>query len=133
MMARPIAVILVSLGLLGASVSADAQAPVYVLDLKGAIGVGSGDYLERGLEQAHTAGAGLVVLRMDTPGGLVTSTRKVIQAILSSPVPVAVFVTPSGAQAASAGTYLLYASHVAAMAPGTNVGAATPVQIGGLP
>jgi membrane-bound serine protease (ClpP class) len=132
-MARPIAGTLVSLGIFCAAVAARAEAPVYVLDLKGAVGVGSGDYIERGLGQARTAGGGLVVLRMDTPGGLVSSTRKIIQAILASPIPVATFVAPSGAQAASAGTYILYASHVAAMAPGTNVGAATPVEIGGLP
>jgi membrane-bound serine protease (ClpP class) len=132
-MARPIAGILVGLGILCTGVAARAQAPVYVLDLRGAVGVGSADYIERGLEQARAARVGLVVLRMDTPGGLVSSTRKIIQAILASPVPVATFVAPSGAQAASAGTYILYASHVAAMAPGTNVGAATPVQIGGLP
>ena len=132
-MAQPVAGILVSVGLLCAAVAAHAQAPVYVLDLKGTVDVGSGDYIERGLAQAREAGASLVVLRMDTPGGLVTSTREIIRAILASPVPVATFVAPSGARAASAGTYILYASHVAAMAPGTNVGAATPVEIGGLP
>src|SRR5215831_3063045 len=105
-MARPIAGILVSLGILCAAVAASAQSPVYVLDIKGAIGVGSGDYIERGIEQARVAGAELVVLRMDTPGGLVTSTRSIIQAILASPVPVATFVAPSGARAASAGTYI---------------------------
>lgn len=104
--------------------------PVMVLDVKGAIGVGTGHMIEEALARARAANAGLVVLRLDTPGGLVTATRSITQAILASPVPVAVFVAPSGARAASAGTFIAYAAHIAAMAPGTHLGAATPVQMG---
>jgi membrane-bound serine protease (ClpP class) len=107
-----------------------APGPVLVIEVKGVIGVAASAYIARGIEQAAQRNAALVVLRLDTPGGLVSSTRDIIEAILSSSVPVAVYVAPSGSRAASAGTYILYAAHVAAMAPGTHLGAATPVSLG---
>lgn len=110
-----------------------ARAEVWTVDVEGAIGPASADHMLRSLDKAVGAGATAVVLRIDTPGGLDTAMRDMIKIILASPVPVIAHVAPSGARAASAGTYLLYASHVAAMAPGTNLGAATPVQIGGTP
>lgn len=105
-------------------------APVYVVPVDGAIGPASSHFVQRALEKAQGAGAQLIVLEMDTPGGLEPSMRRIVRQILSSPVPVATYVHPGGARAASAGTFILYASHLAAMTPGTNLGAASPVRIG---
>lgn len=130
---RPLVFLLLAWPLLLLAGDAASPGHAVLLNVNGAIGPATSDYIHRGLKKARDSGATLVILRMDTPGGLDTSMRKIIQDILASPVPVVTFVAPSGARAASAGAYILLASNIAAMAPGTNVGAATPVQIGGVP
>lgn len=108
-----------------------AAGAIWVIEIDGAIGPATTDYVVRSFEKAQASEASLIVIKMNTPGGLDNAMRDIIQAILASPVPVASWVSPQGARAASAGTYILYASHFAAMAEATTLGAATPVQIGG--
>ena len=129
--ARTLFAAIIALFLAASDVAAAPRA--VVLDIDGAIGPAVADYVVRELRGIGQSDTRLVVLRMNTPGGLDTSMRTIIRAILSSPVPVAAYVAPSGARAASAGTYITYASAIAAMAPGTNLGAATPIQMGRVP
>ena len=116
-------------GLLQNSVVNAQEKQAYVIQINGIISPASADYFSRSLDKAIDANAALFIVRMDTPGGLDLSMRGMIKKIIASPVPVVTYITPGGARAASAGTYLLYASHIAAMTPATNLGAATPVQM----
>jgi membrane-bound serine protease (ClpP class) len=117
------------LALVFATSRADAQ--VVEMEIEGGIGVATADYVTSGIEHAEKTGASLIIISMDTPGGLDKSMRDIVQAILTSRVPVATYVHPAGARADSAGTYILLASHIAAMTPTTHLGAATPVQMSG--
>jgi membrane-bound serine protease (ClpP class) len=109
----------------------DSDSPIILMDMDGAIGPAFADYLEQGIAKASATNAQLILIKLNTPGGLLTSTREMVSAIVESPVPVAIWVTPSGAHAASAGTFLMYAAHIAAMDESTNLGAATPIQMQG--
>lgn len=124
-------------GLFGGAAFAVSQASesrtALILDVKSIIGPATSEYIRQGLDKAISENSAIVILRLDTPGGLDTAMRDIIKDILSSPVPVVTWVAPDGARAASAGTYILYASHIAAMSPATNLGAATPMRIGGTP
>ncbi len=115
----------------GSSPAPQRQPAMLHLEIRDAIGPATSSFFLRALKHAQERNVQFVVLEMDTPGGLDSAMREMIQAILASPIPIVIYVSPSGARAASAGTYLLYASHVAAMAPATNIGAATPINIGG--
>jgi len=119
-------------GIGGPAASAPADR-VIVVTVDGAISVAAARVITKAIDEGKKTGATAIVMRLDTPGGLVSATRDIIREMIASPVPIIVYVAPSGARAASAGTFIVYASHAAAMAPGTNLGAATPVQLGGLP
>jgi membrane-bound serine protease (ClpP class) len=125
--------LLVCLLLLGGGMQAAVAERALVLDIQGSIGPATSDYVRAGFETARARSAPLVILRLDTPGGLDAAMRDIVKEILAASVPVVGYVAPSGARAASAGTYILQACHVAAMAPATTLGSATPVQIGGMP
>ncbi len=116
--------------MISSHVSAQSRPVVYILSINEAIGPATVDYIDRGITTAEKQRASLIVLQLDTPGGLEKSMRLIVSRILHSQVPTATFVAPSGARAASAGTFIVYASQIAAMAPGTNIGAATPVSLG---
>jgi membrane-bound serine protease (ClpP class) len=130
---RQLAALLLGCALIAGTLSAAASDTVFLMDIKGPISVGAHQHFEEALKTARENDASLLIVRLDTPGGLVSVTREIISSILSSPIPIAVYVAPNGARAASAGTYITYAAHVAAMAPGTHLGAATPIALGAPP
>jgi membrane-bound serine protease (ClpP class) len=131
LLASLVAICLAALSALGQDPTDPPRPTAAVVTVDGPIGPATAGYITDEITRASERDRDVIVLKMDTPGGLSASMREIIAAILASDVPVATYVAPRGARAASAGTYILYASHVAAMAPGTTLGAATPVQMGG--
>lgn len=123
------ALLLCLLLFIGLGRAAVPESVVVVLDVDGAISSGMADYVVRGLKSAAEEHAQLVVLKVDTPGSLDTAMRQIIKQIIASPIHVASIVTPEGARATSEGVYILYASHIAAMSPATNLGTTTPINI----
>lgn len=113
--------------------AAERSGAIITTEIKGPIGVAATRIVTDALAKVRQEKARYLVIQLDTPGGLVSATREILQQLLASPAPVIVYVTPSGARAASAGTFLVYAAHIGAMAPGTHIGAATPIELGGLP
>ena len=109
---------------------AQQENPIYLINIDAAIGPASHDYLQQSMREAHTNNAHLIIIHLDTPGGLVSSMREMTQEILNSDIPTVVYVSPSGSNAASAGAFIVYSAHIASMAPGTNIGAASPVSLG---
>ncbi|HEY7471962.1 MAG TPA: nodulation protein NfeD [Gemmatimonadota bacterium] len=126
-------VAILGLALLGAGPlrAQTAERHVVRIVVDGAISPASAEYIMDAIDEAGESDAGALVIQLDTPGGLVESTREIVQAMMASDVPIVVYVAPSGARAGSAGVFLTLAAHVAAMAPGTNIGAATPISMGG--
>ena len=130
---RLVAFLIVCLFAFGTLSQTQTTKQILQFNINGAIGPATADYIKRAFESVQLNRVELVIIKIDTPGGLDSSMRSIIKLIVNSPIPVVTYVTPQGARAASAGTYILYASHIAAMSPGTNLGAATPIQIGGVP
>ncbi len=126
-----LAILSASAGMTVSAQQAAAPAPILLAEVTGVIGPPASHHVEAAIEGAEARGAEFLILQINTPGGLETSMRDIIEDILDSRVPIVGYVAPSGGRAASAGAFIMYATHVAAMAPGTNIGAATPVQITG--
>ena len=127
---RLMMILMLLLATISSQIRADDRSDIYLINIDAPIGPASYDYLKQSMATANTKRAHLIIIQLDTPGGLVSSMREMTQLILNSAAPVAVYVAPSGANAASAGAFIVYSAHIASMAPGTNIGAASPLPIG---